>query len=227
MGTGRDYLAMLELPSPADVTAVTVRVPEDAPPFVLRGLSLLDASTGAHTSVTVSQRGDLRRIHSGDVKLYERMDAPGRAWLVHGLRPAVNTDDALRQAADPAFDPRAAVILEGDVPLRVDAPPASWETVEALEQEPERQIYRVRAGQLAALVVADAAYPGWRVMVDGFPARLERANGMFRAVLLDAGLHSVVFEYRPETWRLGAAISLVCLSVLALLVTATFVAQRS
>jgi hypothetical protein len=50
---------------------------------------------------------------------------------------------------------------------------------------------------------------------------------MFRAVLLDAGLHSVVFEYRPESWRLGAAISLVCLSVLALLVTATFVAQRS
>ena len=76
------------LPAPAIPTTLTVRVLADSPAgLALRGLSLIDERTGAHQSITLSARGDLRRIHSGDVKVYERRAAPGRAWIVHGLRP--------------------------------------------------------------------------------------------------------------------------------------------
>ena len=116
-GEGRDYLGALDFPAPAVPVAVSIRVrPEAAGPLVLRGLSLLDNRTGAHTSVTVSQRGDLDRVHSGDVKVYQRMDAPGRAWLAHGLTPAQDLTEAMARMADPNFDPRTEVILEGNTP---------------------------------------------------------------------------------------------------------------
>ena len=91
---------------------------------------------------------------------------------------------------------------------------------------PEEQTYRVFAGKLAALVVADSFFPGWQAIVDGYPAKIDRANGIFRAVLLDEGVHGVTFAYRPESWRRGVAISLISLALLALAVGATFAPAR-
>ena len=47
------------------------------------------------------------------------------------------------------------------------------------------------------LVLHDAYYPGWMVEVDGQPARILRANVLFRGVELTEGVHTVVFKYRP------------------------------
>ena len=51
------------------------------------------------------------------------------------------------------------------------------------------------------LILGDTYYPGWRVQVDGTPARLLRADYLFRAVTLGPGQHRVVFRYRPR-WRI-------------------------
>ena len=66
----------LRFADPLTPISLTVRVPAGAPEILLRGISLIDERTGAHSSVTVSQDGDFRRIHSGDVKIYERTGAP-------------------------------------------------------------------------------------------------------------------------------------------------------
>ena len=66
------------LPAAAIPATLTVRVLADSPAgLALRGLSLIDERTGAHQSITLSARGDLRRIHSGDVKVYERQGSAG------------------------------------------------------------------------------------------------------------------------------------------------------
>jgi uncharacterized membrane protein YfhO len=57
------------------------------------------------------------------------------------------------------------------------------------------------------LFLADTWYPGWRVMVDGAPARALRANYAFRAVALEAGEHVVTWIYRPASVRWGALVS--------------------
>ena len=80
----------MRLADPLTPISLTVRVPAGAPTTFLRGISLIDERTGAHSSVTVSQDGDFRRIHSGDVKIYERTGALGRAWLVHGIQTAAD-----------------------------------------------------------------------------------------------------------------------------------------
>jgi hypothetical protein len=57
------------------------------------------------------------------------------------------------------------------------------------------------------LAVFDTYTPDWDVEVDGAPAPLMRANGLFRAVHLTRGQHLVKFRYRPRALYAGAGIS--------------------
>ncbi len=191
--------------------------------LTLRGLSLYDGRTAAHQSITLSPAGDLRRIHSGDVKIYERVGAAGRAWLVHGAIPVREQEEAWRLLADRSFEPRQTVLLAADVPWQSPAAALPDEFVRLISCEAERIVLEARVSQPAFLVLADAYYPGWTATVDGVATPIMRANAMFRAVALPPGLHEVVFVYAPASWRWGRAISLATLALLALVWAATSV----
>lgn len=57
------------------------------------------------------------------------------------------------------------------------------------------------------LVLLDQDFPGWKVEVDGAPARAARAFGLFRAVRVPAGLHTVTWRYEPASFALGLALA--------------------
>jgi uncharacterized membrane protein YfhO len=76
------------------------------------------------------------------------------------------------------------------------------------------------------LVLLDAAYPGWRVTVDGQEATLYRANYDFRAVYLPAGEHTVEFRFTMPGFAAGAAITVAGLILSALLVGADVFLRR-
>jgi hypothetical protein len=67
------------------------------------------------------------------------------------------------------------------------------------------------------LVLSDLDYPGWKVSVDGVPARILRADRGLRAVALPAGRHRVVFEFEPLSVRIGAWLSLAALAAIVVL----------
>jgi hypothetical protein len=57
------------------------------------------------------------------------------------------------------------------------------------------------------LVVLDSYADDWHATVDGHPATIVRADGLFRAVRLAPGRHTVEFTYRPRAFFWGAAAS--------------------
>lgn len=67
------------------------------------------------------------------------------------------------------------------------------------------------------LVLADTDYPGWEAAVDDEVVPIYRANLMFRAVQVDAGAHTVRFDYVPAWLTPGLLASLVSLVILLLL----------
>lgn len=67
------------------------------------------------------------------------------------------------------------------------------------------------------LVLSDVWYPGWQAWVDGRPAKILRANYLFRAVKVEPGSQQVVFSYRPLTFKFGLVCSLCCWLALAAL----------
>jgi uncharacterized membrane protein YfhO len=58
------------------------------------------------------------------------------------------------------------------------------------------------------VILTDTWFPGWRATVDGKSAKIERAYGMVRGVLVDPGNHTIEMRYRPLSIYLGAALSL-------------------
>ena len=148
--------------------------------------------------------------------LWEIRDPLPRAYLPSEIR-VVSRKEILR--ALPALDPRRAVILEKPAPECPSGPlPAGAPgDVRFLLDEPGHTRLRVRAAEAGrALVVSDTYYPGWHATIDGRPAHIHRANFLFRAVCVPAGEHVVEFAFTPPGFRIGLAISILCVAGAAL-----------
>jgi hypothetical protein len=157
-------------------------------------------------------------VHSGDVKIYENLDSLPRAFAVHRAQ-VLDDEAAIAAMQDPAFRPENEVILASTIqPLPAGSgDPAgalNEDKVEILSYEPERVVISADLAADGYLVLTDAYYPGWRVLVDGLETSIYRANLLFRAVYLPAGQHRVEFIYDPLSFKLGAAISLAALLAL-------------
>ncbi|HBA91797.1 MAG TPA: hypothetical protein DCZ08_08575 [Anaerolineaceae bacterium] len=59
------------------------------------------------------------------------------------------------------------------------------------------------------VVIRDTWYPGWEAAVDGMPSPVLRADYLFKAVSVPAGLHQVELEYKPDSFTSGLWVSLV------------------
>ena len=136
-------------------------------------------------------------------------DALPRAYLVEAASRATQPQ-AFEHIRDASFDFRNAVLLEKEVPSgpsdarRVEDLPAP----RIVDYSPERVEIEIEPERAAWLVLTDTFYPGWRATVDGSPVPILRANGLFRAIRVEAHDQHVVFQYRPASWRAGLAVSL-------------------
>jgi hypothetical protein len=78
---------------------------------------------------------------------------------------------------------------------------------------PNELSVRVEASDDGWVVLADTWYPGWQVFVDGKLEQQYRANYLFRAVPVNAGIHDVKWAYRPLTFWAGFFISIFSLVI--------------
>ena len=150
-------------------------------------------------------------------RVYEREPAMPRAAVVLEAKvvPGPNAQTDLMFSAE--HDPSRAVLLDAEPPAPTPAAePAAAATAEIVEDVASRVV--VRASVPAPdgyLVLADSYDSHWTVTVNDRPAPLLRANGLFRAVRLGAGVHTVRFEYRPRTFYAGAVLTPVVALALA------------
>lgn len=123
--------------------------------------------------------GPFRLAHSGDVKVYELLWPHPRAWMMTSQPPTLTTVLA--------------------------APETNLPTPQFTRYTPEH--ITLHASGPGWLVLADADYPGWQASVGGAPASIHRAHGLFRAVWIPAGPHTVNFTFAPVSILLGLAVS--------------------
>jgi len=155
-----------------------------------------------------------RLIRDGFVRIYEKDGVVPHAYVVPHARVITDLQQVLPALDDIAFNPREEVILEED-PGEMPAPPSTGippSEVKITEYEPERVMLSVEGVTGGFLVLTDLLYPGWRAFVNGREVPIFRANYLFRAVRIEPGRSVVRFEYRPASFRLGAAISAITAS---------------
>lgn len=136
-----------------------------------------------------------------------------RAFLRHRYEVLDDREEILARITAPDFDTRGPLFLETD--------PGIPEGSAAVLPEDECAIVarrggdldlRVRSAEPGLLFLSETWYPGWEAEVDGRRAPLLRACYAFRAVPVPAGEHAVTLRYRPRSFRLGVAGSLLSLA---------------
>ncbi len=190
-------------------------------PVVATAISLLpcggeSAGCGAQALTLVDSRDETfqplalppyRLIFSGDVKIYENLDAQPRAFMVYDWRAVEDVSAAVAIMGAAEFDPqRTGVVVGGNVP---DPPPSSGRgSVGILTYRPESVSLHVSTDAAGLLVLTDAFYPGWEATIGGKPTPVRQVDGLFRGVFLPAGEHEVVLSFRPDSFRWGVLLSL-------------------
>lgn len=199
--SGRVYATRLDLGGVLQPTAIQIESLLNQETITIAGLSLEDGRTGS--SLSPPADGRLRRIQTGDLKVYENLAAQPRAFLATAVLR--RTEEAALNAL-PGLAAGGAVIAPDAVPPGTLGDPTA-PPVDLVEYRPERVVVRARPTQPTLLVLSDSYFPGWKARVDGVPTPIIRANHQFRAVPLEPGSHTVEFSFEPDSLRLGGVIT--------------------
>ena len=141
-------------------------------------------------------------------------DVAARASVVSDARIMAEGDRQVDVLFEPGWDHRTTVFVERPPRAagKVGAPAPPFAKVVA--DRANRVVVEAGAGERGGyLVLLDSYSSDWRVSVDGDPAELVRANGLFRAVRLVPGRHVTEFTYRPRALISGAMVSGAALAV--------------
>ena len=179
--------------------------------------------TGRDPSVQEERHLDL--VYSGyDGRVYAVRGALPRAHFVEGCVRAPNSRVALDIFQREDFDPRETVIIEHDDPggehVSCSAAQDTSRNAKIVNEEINSLTVEVDAPTRGFLVVNDTWDPGWQATVDDADEVVLPANALFRAVPVEAGRHTIEFEYRPRSYVIGRALTTATLLLMLALVAA-------
>lgn len=138
-----------------------------------------------------------------------------RAYIAFDSVAVVDGAAALDAVSDPFFPFRQKVVIEGIELDSERAEPRSILPAQIIAYRASEVTIETNADEAGHLVLTDTYYPGWTAEIDGRPSEIRPANYLFRAVAIPAGPHRVTFRYESRSVRIGGAISLGSLAVLA------------
>jgi Bacterial membrane protein YfhO len=144
-------------------------------------------------------------IYEAPLRLFRVPETLPRVYAVGRSRVVPDTDTALRQILDPAFDLHSEVVLSAGRAL-VPAGPFQG-SARIVGRKADRVSIDVDASQDGYVVLVESYLPAWRATVDGAAAEVVRANAAFRAVAVPAGHHRVEMSYLPRSILWGCALS--------------------
>ena len=153
------------------------------------------------------------------VEIYRNLKALPRAFLAGSVSVVPDHEELIGRLRGHDFDPQKEVLApwapEGPLPQGLLAPGAQADVV---RYDFNRVEIAVETASPAALVLADAWFPGWTATLDERPVEIFPAFDAFRGVLVPQGRHALVFTYAPWTFRWGLRISATTLILLAIAV---------
>jgi hypothetical protein len=150
----------------------------------------------------------------GAAWVYERARPLPLARLVYGVEVIADPAAAVARVHEANFDAATTAILADDPGCAVGPAPATAGTAEIVARAATQWQIRTRSDAAGLLVVAENAFPGWQVTIDGQPAEALTAYTAVRAVCVPAGEHLVAWTFRPRVYLLGAAVTLLALVML-------------
>jgi hypothetical protein len=129
-------------------------------------------------------------------------------------------DSQFARLTDPAFKPEESVIVDSaPAPISASEKSEAFQShVDLLTSGLKFSLFRTDVSAPAVLVVSQTFYPGWIAMIDGKESPVFPVDMALTGISLPAGTHEVLLKFRPRSFQLGAALSmmsLICVLALA------------
>jgi hypothetical protein len=153
-------------------------------------------------------------------ELWDTSQVMPRAVLVRDAVILPRLEDHLAVIKRPDFDPQQQVVLQKAFNNGVPAisKPEQGSTKEDVVRITQYCANRIKLRSFSEhdtyLVLSELFYPGWYAYVDGNEVPILRADYILRAIPLTPGQHDIVFVFRPMSFFVGAAISVLTLFLL-------------
>lgn len=178
----------------------------------LTSIRALDANRTVPGSVTRKSTAD------SWVPQLAAQDKQWKLWRHHGAWPRVYGTRRLVRAPRPqqlalleiiSREPKfsATVVVAPDTFRNVTAETSEIKLFDVARATNELTM-RCEASGRGVVVIGDAWSPGWRAWVNGHEVPIEHANFLFRAVEVPRGEAKVTMVYAPQSFRIGAFLSL-------------------
>ncbi len=148
--------------------------------------------------------------------VYENTTALPRTFMVYTVEVEPDPARRVERLVGGDFDFSSTALLEKPLAVPPGAQPSAPGTVAWQQYRADELILSVETPVGGVLVMSEVYSQGWNVEVNGQPAEALVVNHAFRGVYLPAGSHAVRWEYQPQSFRVGAVLSLVGLLVFSL-----------
>lgn len=193
-----------------------------------RTVRLLGAALSGGDAATVLGLADVRHLvtpfptampgakFQGQHRKLLRYDlASGKGRIFFAERAVVSGDEEVFAAIRlPGFDPEAIAYTATSPGALTFAPRRrSFSTARIVRDTPELLELSTSCSDPRFAVVTRTFDPGWHATVDGKEASLVRTDLAFIGILIPAGAHEVLLQYRPASYRIGVLVSLVSVIV--------------
>jgi hypothetical protein len=162
---------------------------------------------------------------AGAVEVFENRLALPRAFLVpasDGIEILPNEDAQLARLRDPGFDPQLHVILSAMPAELVAGLPkeahGSRAVVDQVKVSSNSVVFSVNSESPGIVVLSQIYYPGWQVFVDGIRAPVLQTDYALTGVFVKEGPHAIKFLYRPASLKIGLAITLGTILIVAIFI---------
>ena len=132
----------------------------------------------------------------------------------------ISNDDheTIKLLSGPDFNPNRTVIISHLAGPKLDSPSQPETSLQVIVSGSDRYLLRANTTVPQMLLNTGSYYPGWHALIDGQKTTIYRSNFAFQSILVPAGAHEIEFTYRPLSLTIGALLSLVSASFLAVLI---------
>ena len=98
------------------------------------------------------------------------------------------------------------------------------DTILLTSYKPNELTYTANSTHGGLAVFSEIYYPeGWKVTIDGKPAKEIRADYVLRALPIPEGTHDIVFRFDPDSVKNSETIAFIALALIGLLFICTIV----
>jgi len=153
--------------------------------------------------------------------------AAGNAWFVQQVRIVENADADVAALATLDIATEATLDARYEAALaRKSFDPDPSASIELAEYQPNRMVYRSETGSEQLALFSEIHYEkGWQAFIDGEQADHLRMDYLLRGMVVPAGSHEIVFEFRPRAYFTGSNISTISSILLLLLLAGAVVLE--